>query len=310
VFRTPTGASTASNTITLTFPAGFNVSSVLFSDIDLAHSAGGQSNCTAPTYTNDEVLAAAATASDWGASVAGQVLTLTLPTDGVGVSAIAANACVRIKIGTNASTGSTGVNQIVNPGTAGNYTLSIAGSFGDSGNIALNILNNDQVSVSASVTESLTFTIATTTVAFGTLSPSGAKYATDDLQGSTTETQAHDIVVGTNASNGYTMTVNGATLTYGPNIIDAIGSTNTASTPGTEQFGLRMNASGGVGSVSAPYAASGFAFATTSMPSQVASATGASSNTTYSVRYLANIGSATEAGAYTTALTYAVTANF
>ncbi len=49
VFRTPTGAGDNTDTITLTFPAGFNMNALDFADIDLAHSAGSQSNCTAPT---------------------------------------------------------------------------------------------------------------------------------------------------------------------------------------------------------------------------------------------------------------------
>ena len=85
----------------------------------------------------------------------------------------------------------------------------------------------------------------------------------------------------------------------------------TASTIGSEQFGLRMNASGGIGTVVAPYAtAAQFAFDSLNFPDQVASATGASANTTYSVRYIANIASNTEAGAYTSTLTYVATANF
>jgi hypothetical protein len=106
------------------------------------------------------------------------------------------------------------------------------------------------------------------------------------------------------------MTVNGATLTSGANTITAIGSSNTASSAGTEQFGLRMSASGGSGTVSVPYAASGFAFDTAAFPDQVASASGSSANTTYSVRYLGNITAQTEAGAYTATLTYVATANF
>jgi hypothetical protein len=106
------------------------------------------------------------------------------------------------------------------------------------------------------------------------------------------------------------MTLNGATLTSGANTITAIGSANTTSAAGTEQFGLRMTATGGSGTVSAPYAAAGFAFDTAAFPDQVASATGASANTTYSVRYVANITGSTEAGAYTATLTYVAVANF
>jgi hypothetical protein len=73
-----------------------------------------------------------------------------------------------------------------------------------------------------------------------------------------------------------------------------------------------MSATGGSGTVSSPYAASGFAYdATSTTPSTVASAsTGDGIDTTYSARYMCNIAPVTPAGNYTTDLTYVVTGNF
>ncbi|MBT9174321.1 MAG: hypothetical protein DDT21_02735 [Syntrophomonadaceae bacterium] len=237
------------------------------------------------------------------------MVTLTAPTD---VVHLAATNCLRVRIGNNAVTGGAGVNQITNPATPGSYAIAIAGTFTDTGNITVNILTDDQVAVTATVDQSLTFTINDNAVGFGILSASAACFASPTPACSGSEIEAHTLVVGTNAPNGYTMTVQGATLTAGAFTITAIGGTNTTSSIGAEQFGLRMTVGGGgVGTVTAPYAAPGFAYAgTASAASQVASATGASANTTYSVRYIANIASNTEAGAYTTALTYVTTANF
>ena len=309
VFRTPTGVDASTDTITITIPSGFTTSSFDFADVDLAHSAGSQSNCTAPTYSTDETLAASASGTAWGAALSGSVLTLTPETDAT-TGEIATNACVRIKIGTNATTGATGDTQITNHASAASYTISIAGVFGDTGDIVINILTDDQVAVSATVDESLTFTISDNSIGFGTLTSADDFFANGAGTGSATEAEAHTLVVGTNASNGYTMTINGATLTSGSSTITAIGSSNTASATGTEQFGIRATASGGSGAVSAPYAASGFAFDTAAFPDEVAAATSASANTTYSMRYLANITAQTEAGAYTATLTYVATANF
>ncbi len=169
-----------------------------------------------------------------------------------------------------------------------------------------------KICASTNIPQSLTFTISDNTIGFGTLVPSTAHFATGDTVGTTTETEAHTIAVTTNAASGYAMTVGGATLTSGSFTIDAIGGTNTVSSPGTEQFGLRMSASGGSGTVSAPYAASGFAYAATATTtSQVASASvGDDVQTTYSTRYIANIASNTETASYSSFLTYAVTANF
>ncbi len=307
VFRTPTGANQSTDTITITFPSGWAFGAVAFGDVDLDHSAGSQSNCTNPTYSNSETLAASPSASDWGFATSSQVITLTPPTDGVGAAAVAADACVRIKIGTNASGGA---NQITNSSSTGAATIAIAGNFGDSGDIVVYLLSDDQVAVSATVDESLSFSISDNSIGFGTLSSSAASYATGDASGSGSETVAHNIVIGTNATNGYTLTASGTTLTSGANTISAIGPSNTASSVGSEQFGIRLTASGGSGTVSAPYAASGFAFDTAAFPDEIASATGSSADTTYSVRYLANIAANTEAGSYSSTITYTATANF
>lgn len=318
VFRTPTGAAENTDTITLEFDTtgtNFTINGSLdFTDLDLAHSAGGQSNCTGVSYTNNETLASSASATEWGVSVnnSTDIITLTAPTDGVGAAAIAANACVQIEIGTHATTGTTGDQQIQNPGSNASYTIRIDGAFGDDGDIVINILTDDQIAITATVDESLTFTINDNAIGFGTLSATNDRFATADATGSDTDdpTYAHNLIIGTNATNGYTTTVNGTTLTAPGGTITAIGSANTATSLGTEQFGLRIDESGGIGAVTAPYAASGYAFDTAAFPDEVASASGPSANTTYSVTYIANIASNTEAGAYTTTLTYVATANF
>ncbi len=167
------------------------------------------------------------------------------------------------------------------------------------------------ITAASGASGTLTFSISDNSIGFGTLLSSAARYATGDTSGSGTEVEAHTISASTNASSGYVITVNGNTLTSGPNTITAIGSTNTSSSAGSEQFGLRMSASGGNGSVTAPYAASGFACDTGSFPDQVASdVDGDDVTTTYSVRYLGNISATTEAGSYSATLTYVITAGF
>ncbi len=157
----------------------------------------------------------------------------------------------------------------------------------------------------------LTFSISDNSIGFGTLSSSDDFFANGAGTGSATEVEAHTIAASTNADNGYVITVNGTTLTYGGESIDAIGGTNTASSAGTEQFGIRLSASGGDGSVTAPYAASGFAFDTGAFPDQIASdSNGDDVTTTYSARYLGNISATTAAGVYGATITYVITANF
>jgi len=162
---------------------------------------------------------------------------------------------------------------------------------------------------------SISFTVSDNTIYFGNLRTNSACFAQGSDPGyiacpTTTEAEAFNMVAGTNAASGYSISVQGATLTSGSNTIDPLLS-NTASSPGTEQFGLRINASGGSGLVSVPYAASGYAYtATSSTPAVVAISSTPSSDTTYSVRYIANIASSTEAGSYSTSHTYIATGNF
>jgi nicotinamide riboside kinase len=161
--------------------------------------------------------------------------------------------------------------------------------------------------------QSISFTISTSTVFFGTVSPSIARYASStNPQGSNTEVEAHSFSVLTNATNGYTVSAKGQTLTSGTTTIAAIGAVATTSLVGTEQFGIRITAASGSGTSTSPYNTSAFAYAATATTSsQVANATvGDNATTTFSVRYIANISPTTKAASYTANIIYVVTANF
>jgi len=292
-FTSPTGVASG-QTIIITFPADFSIDAALtFTDIDVLDDAV------------QLTLAAAPSGATWGAvRTSGTVITLTNGTTPVGAGSV-----MRIKIGTNATNQSVGVKQITNTTTNGAKAIAISGTFTDTGTITVQILTDDQVAVTATVDQSLTFSISDNAIGFGSLSSSAACFASPSPACSASEIEAHNIIVGTNAGSGYTMTVNGTTLTSGAFTISA-NAANTASTVGVEQFGLRATATGGVGAVVAPYAAAGFAFDSAAFPDQLATAAGPSANTTYSVRYIANIAPQTEAGSYSATLTYVATANF
>ncbi len=300
-FVTPTGL-TAGQTITLSFQSGFTMGSVAFGDVDFA--TGSTSTCTSATYT-EQTLAASPSGATWGVGISGQVLTLTS-----GTGTVTANRCVRFRIGTNAVTGGAGTNRITNPSSAASYTVTIGGTFGDAGVIAVPIITDDQVQVTATVDPSITFSISANSIGFGTLSASGARYATTG-GGNGSPTVAHTLAVGTNATSGYTMYLTGDTLTSGANTITAPAGPS-ASTVGSEQFGINLSASGGSGTVDTQYGTSsqyGFG-STATVQDNLASATGASATTTYSATYIANIAAQTEAGSYATTLTYTATATF
>lgn len=297
-FVTPTGV-TAGQTITLTFPGAFTMGTFAVNNVDFATGA----SCS--SISSERTLAASPSGTTWGVAQSGQVITITSGTD-----TVTAGHCIEIEIGSNATSGGAGTTQITNPASASTYAISFAaGSGADTGSATVAIITDDQVVITATVDQALSFAISDNTIGFGTLGSGAARYANGAGTGSASETEAHTLTASTNASSGYIITVNGNTLTSGANTIDAIGGTNTASSAGTEQFGIRATATGGSGTVTAPYAAAGFAF-TAGSPTQIASATGSSATTTYSMRYLANISGATEAGSYTATHTYVATTTF
>lgn len=193
---------------------------------------------------------------------------------------------------------------VIDAGDNGNSDALVADAAG------LTAVNIDSL-FAVSEPDTISFSISATSIGFGVLSASDDMFATSDESGSSTEIAAHTIVASTNAQNGYSITISGNTLTRESFAIAAMGCTNTASSVGTEQFGIRAIASGGNGAVVSPYAASGFAFCTSNFPDEIAyDADGDNVSTTYSMRYLANIASNTEAGQYEANITYVVVANF
>ena len=218
-FTTPTGIA-AGETITITFPSGFNLGSVAFGDVDLTDDGA------------DQTLAATCSGGTWGAAVSGQVLTITSCT-----GTMAASSVVGIEIGTNATFGSAGANQITNPGTAQSYVISIGGTMADSADTRVAII--DDVVVTASVDTTFTFTVSgvangqavngdatntatsttATTLPFETLTPGTAKVL------------AQDLAVTTNAANGFSVTIQedqNLTSATGADIDTFIDGANTA----------------------------------------------------------------------------------
>jgi hypothetical protein len=297
-FTTPTGVASG-QTIILTFQSNFTLATFMdFTDMDLLDD------------TVNVTLANTAAGTTWGVATTTNTITFTN-----GTAAVTAGSVVRIKIGTNADSQTVGVRQITNTSTTGVKTIAVTGTFTDTGTTTVNMLANDQVALTAQVDGSLTFSISASSAGFGTLSASAARFASSTAAGDSVEATSTILTVGTNATNGFSMTLNSGsanqgTLTSGANTI-ATTSANTGSTVGSEQFGVRLSVFGGSNvTVAAPYAAAGFAFDSANFPDLVGSGTTATANATFGVRYIANIASNTEAGAYSATHTYVATANF
>ncbi len=294
-FVTPSGVG-AGETITVTFPSGFTIGSVDNTDIDVTGSTAGELT-----------LGATASAGTWGAAFSSQTLTITS-----GTGTIAPGETVTIEIGTHATAGATGDQQITNHASASTYSITIAGTFGDTGSILIPILNDDQVNITAEVGQTLTFSISDTTIGFGTLTSGNARYASGDALGTTTTAApAHNLIVGTNASSGYNVTYEGATLTSGSDTITAATISGDANgTPGTEQFAISYDTDGDATIASGYEQASDNYNFVVSTATTFASETSASANETIGAYYIANIATLTEAGSYSTTLTYTATANY
>jgi hypothetical protein len=297
-FTTPTGVA-ASAEIVLTFDNSTSIPVALdFEDIDLSDDGV---NVT---------LAAAPSGATWGVvRTSSTVITFTN-----GSGAVAGGSVIEIEIGTNATTGATGAEQITN-GSAGTTLLTLSGSFGDTGTVAIPIIADDQVVITATVDPTISFSISDNTVGFGTLGAGGARWATGTSgtgSAPAASSGAHELSIGTNATGGYAITYNGATLTSGGNTIDvATISGDADGTPGSEQFAISIGDNGG--NVTIPsaydYASNNYSFVA-GTTTTLASETAASTTETIDVQYIANIASSTEAGAYSTTITYIATGTF
>ncbi len=302
-FTTPTGAGDVGDTIEITMPTGFTIGSVDYTDIDLSH---GPST----GYETEESLAAAASGTEWGASFSGQVLSLEHPTNGANGD-IEPNDKVVVEIGTHATYQTNGDQQITNHATAATYTISIAGDFGDSGKIAIVILDDDQVDVTASIDPVITFSLSANATDFGTLAPGIVDTSSPNIT----------LTIGTNANSGYTITVrdqgNGSNpgLYKSASPTDIIGSaddsySDTANLDSVIGYGIQ--GSSAQATIATRYNQSGntvggLEIIDTTLASY---ASAMSADHTITVTHKAKSGSYKKAGSYSDTLTYIATANF
>jgi hypothetical protein len=283
-FVTPTGVA-ASGTVSVTFPAGFTTTGVVFGDVDMTDNG------------TDVAIAGTPTGATWGAAVAGQVLTLTN-----GSAAITAGHTLVIEIGTHATFGVTGTHQVVNP-TAGTYVVTLTAGASDSGSVAEVFVANDQVTLSASVDPSITFSVSANSSPFGTLSTGSV----------TTSSPNITLTIGTNANAGYTLSVsdqgNGTVGGLYSGTANIVSATATLAA-GSEGYGIK--ASSGTATITAPYNGSGNSIGQLQRTAQSLAtySTSTTSNQTVVVTHMAAISASTKAGTYNDTLTYIVTGNF
>jgi hypothetical protein len=296
-------------TITITFAASWadGLNSIDCEDIDILDDAVQES------IAEVAVESCAADTDEWGAIVAGDVLTLTAPSGAL--TYIDASSVVTIKIGTNATEEHTGNTQITNPAAGNDLVISIGGT-GDSGSdpdgsLAVSIIAEDQVEVTATVDPTFTFTISSDSCALGTLSVSNV------------QTCSVILTTTTNAVSGYTTTVvgtaTGAELVHS-NLTDNINNaTGVEVNAGSEEFGIGTSDSGvdivtesdcaGADGGSAADAES-IDSVGENTPASVASAAGPVSAEATTACFAASIATTTIAGSYTATTTFISTGTF
>lgn len=176
-----------------------------------------------------------------------------------------------------------------------------------------------QITLQGTIDETLTFCTGTSGVSTSSCSgATGSSVSFGTFSASATSTGTSQIGAGTNAQSGYVITINGATLTSGGNTISAL-ATQTASSTGSEQFGLNLkdNTTPNVGAEpdgagdAAPHANYGtadqFRFVT---GDTVATDSDSDSFRRFTVSYIVNIANSSEAGIYNATMTYICTATF
>ncbi len=235
-----------------------------------------------------------------------------------GSSAIATSSVIVVEIGTHAAAHGTGDTQITNQTATENGSdalLTIGGTFGGTGTVALEIVTDNDVTVNATVDPRITCAFAGLTTTFASLA---GPVTTSDTN--TT------ITISTNAPNGFALSVRDEGSGSNPGLYKStsptylIGSAdgsfaNTVTlTSDVDGFGIQGSTAGGSGAavtIDARYDQSGNAVGGLERTAtSLATATGAVASRVITVVHKAAVSGLAPAGAYTDTLTYVCTGIF
>jgi len=311
----------ADHTITFTLASAWNATETVV--IDFADGDGWDTTGFANTEAEDYDIkwgAAEKTIVAQGSCAADsiEITTVNTTTDTFtftlcsGSTASGANEVIEIQIGENATTGGSGNDQIENATGTGSKKITITGpTSGDSAQLAVPIMDSDQVTVSATVdptiTSDLTPGAAPYTCSLGTLD-NGAVNGCEITN-----------TVSTNAASGYNSTIveNGnlcspsvAVCTYW--IADTVGGTIAA---GEEEYGVSTTDTNATG-ITADYdgvacgGATENGSAITGIAQVYADETAAIASDATTLCHAASITATTEAGSYSHVTTHITTGNF
>lgn len=216
------------------------------------------------------------------------------------------------------------LNAAINPSTSGTYYIRLqtysstdgTGSDIEDGGIAYAI--SPALTVSATVPPTLTFCAAISIPVFNCASAVTFFLDMGDFTTQSPTAATSNLLVATNAGNGFSITMNGTTLTSGNNTIAALAA-QTPSVPASSQFGINLRANTvpiigtdpagpGVGTVAAAYNIPNlFRFVN---GDSIANSAGTTDWTRYTISYVTNISAAQAVGVYATTLSFICLANF
>lgn len=213
---------------------------------------------------------------------------------------------------------------ITNPTNTGSYyarvitypTSDASGAYTDSGGMAFAI--NPAVNVKVQVPPYILFCTGNTISGTDCNTASGDFIDLGELSTTHTSSGQSQMVIATNAQNGYSITATGTTLTSGNNTIPSL-SVDTPSQVGTSQFGinLRANTNPKVG-VDPSGPGSGNPVANYSQPNLyrynngdvIATSSSVEEYRKFTVSYIVNISKSQPAGIYASTFTYVTLGNF
>jgi len=215
----------------------------------------------------------------------------------------AANATINIEVGVAAG----GTNIVTNPASATAYSLPIVAA-GDSGTMNVPILTNEQVTISASVSPSLSVALSSNTCTLGTLSTT------------TIETCNYNVTVTSNSSGGYVATIldDGNLRSPASDDINDVGVGNIIDATAVEAYGASTSSSFGSNEIvtytdcndGATGGDTQEAKALTTTAQIFAGAAGVANSDVTTLCHAAAIDTGTQAGEYSQVATIIVTATY
>ncbi len=327
-----TVGSTATDTLAIEFPSDFDLTNIFCKDVDI--SFGGTATSIAGYFGNRATSQdCPGSATSWGLFISTSTNAITFYTPTSVATYVATGTPVQITIGSNATFQDTGSAWITNSSSARVYTISVGGTFGGSGNILVSI--NSAVSVQVAVAESLAFTVSSVKAVNCTADDGATVSAVDTSPTSvplgtlfpvnTFFTGCQDLVVSTNAGNGYSVTVQEQTLmhtlggfTFPQTTCDGAACTLTTAAawtnPANNGFGHTCFNQDGNHDCASTYSSGTKFRPTANVAAGDAAETVMSSSTpatvTARIKYRISAGIQQAAGTYTTVIVYTVTPTY